>query len=70
MKKVTASVMEVTRMDIPACFIALLTLSSDDSPGTLSRLSRHCTITNMSSTPIPSSRKGMTGHMSLKEMFR
>ena len=61
MKKVAASVMEVTRMETPACSSALATRSSGRSPGLDSRLSRLWTITNMSSTPIPSSRKGMMG---------
>ena len=61
MKKVAASVMEVTRMLTPACSRALATRSSGLSPGLASRLSRLWTMTNMSSTPIPSSRKGMMG---------
>ena len=61
MKKVAASVMEVTRMETPACSRALATRSLGLSPGLASRLSRLWTMTNMSSTPIPSSRKGMMG---------
>ena len=55
MAKTMTSVSDVTVMATPACLIASPILSSTDidAEEEESRLSRHCTITNMSSIPMP-----------------
>lgn len=73
--KAAISVSEVTVMDTPACFNAIpmrsgieILLGLERQSG--NRLFQHCMITNMSSTPIPKSRKGkilLTGPYTRKQ---
>ena len=57
--KAAKSVIDVMVMLTPACLIAMPTrVGRDLFESSLLRLFQHCTITNMSSIPIPSSRKG------------
>ena len=58
MRKANTSVADVTRMDAPADANAFPTLVAGSSVGSM--WSYWFTMTNMSSTPMPSSRNGST----------
>ena len=59
--KAMKSVMEVMVMATPAWDIVAPSLSTTGLPASPAEsVLRHCTITNMSSMPMPSMRKGMT----------
>ena len=59
--KAIKSVMEVMVMATPACSMVLPNLSTTPLPWCCSdKVFRHWMMTNMSSMPIPSIRKGMT----------
>ena len=57
------SVREVTVMATPALLMVRATVAdtSGSERSVEGRLSKHCMMTNMSSIPIPSRRKGMLG---------